>query len=639
MTRDLFDRRLAAIVIADVVGYSRLIAADEIGTLKRIRELQVKIFQPEIESFQGRLVKTMGDGFLLEFPSAVAAVKCIVNIQESLLVHEENIPKNKRIDFRVGINVGDIVVDGDDIQGDGVNVAARLEGIANPGSILVSNTVYEQVRDKLQIGFTDLGKVEVKNIPRPIQIFEVDNDKKIRDKQPVKQNRSLRSPMIIAAILLVIGIGFIGWSVPSSDFEPLDPTKLAYKIPDKPSIAVLPFENLTGEISQNFIADGLVENIIHVLASTPDIFIVSPKSVFAFKGKNYELKDAAEKFAVQYLLTGSVQHSNEHIRANIKLQDALNGSLVWSGKFDKKTEDLLSLQDDIAREVLVQMQAHLTVGLSVHPMAQAFGKDIESYQKYLRGLKLFQEFSKKSHITSEKIFEDMHKADPNNFVVVGMLSWIQWQKVSLLLTKNISMTMKKARKLAEWSIQLNPDPEIEYEGRALLAVLDLYELKCESAISNANTALDNAPSTAQAIALAGFVKGRCGQLEEGIRTLKHAMRVEPDYAHWIPLSLMSFLVENGKLEEAEQIAIGVLSSKSDDVRSQPRTYQLLALIAYKKGEKDKARRHINEVLNLDKEFSIATYKNRMYVVKNQNWIEQNVKIYRELGVPMSSPNN
>ena len=313
------ERRLAAILATDVVGYSRLIRADEEGTLAVLKTLRSDIIDPKIAEHHGRIVKLMGDGMLAEFPSVVDAVRAAVETQIVVAEHNSYLPEDKRIEFRVGINLGDVVIDGDDIHGDGVNIAARLEGIAEPGGICISGMVYEGVRDRIDIPFEDLGEQEVKNIDRPVRVWRW-------------LSTTTASPMTDKA-----------------------PTSL----PRKPSIAVLPFENMSGDSEQEYFADGMTEDIITELSRFENLFVVARNTSFTFKGQPIDVKDVAQELGVRFILEGSVRKSGRRVRITAQLIDGQDGGHVWAERYDGTLEDIFDLQEQVTSQVVGSIAPHI----------------------------------------------------------------------------------------------------------------------------------------------------------------------------------------------------------------------------------------------------------------------------------------
>jgi TolB-like protein/Tfp pilus assembly protein PilF len=310
------QRRLAAILAADIVGYSRLMGADEPGTLARVKALRAELLYPTVDAYGGRIVKTTGDGALIEFPSAVDAVQHAVRVQREMTRRNANESDDQRLDLRMGINLGDIIIDGDDIYGDGVNVAARLEGLASPGGICVSGTVYEHVRGKLDAQFDDLGPQTLKNIAKPVQVFRV-------------------------------------------SLEPTQAEGALPPLPDKPSIAVLPFQNMSGDSEQEYFVDGMVEDIITGLSRIKWLFVIARNSTFTYKGRAVDVKQVGRELGVRYVLEGSVRKAGDRVRITGQLIDAGTGVHVWAERYDRKFDDIFALQDDITLSVIGAIEPSL----------------------------------------------------------------------------------------------------------------------------------------------------------------------------------------------------------------------------------------------------------------------------------------
>jgi adenylate cyclase len=345
------ERRLAAILAADVVGYSRLIEADEAGTLAALKSHRGTLIEPKIAQYHGRIVKLMGDGLLAEFPSAVEAVHCAVEIQYAMAERNGYVPEERRITYRVGINIGDIVVEDDDIFGDGVNIAARLEGLADPGGICISRPVHTQIVDKLDLTFEDLGEQQVKNIAKPVMVYRVALDTKAAALiTPVVQGiaRSKHRRWLVAgaaAALLVLAVGGALWWQPwAPDMEPASVERMALPLPDKPSIAVLPFDNLSGDPDQEPLSDGITEDIITELSRFRELFVIARHSTQTYKGKPVKVQKVAEDLGVRYVLEGSIRKTGNQIRINAQLIDATSGRHIWAERYDRDLSDLFSIQ-------------------------------------------------------------------------------------------------------------------------------------------------------------------------------------------------------------------------------------------------------------------------------------------------------
>src|SRR6516225_5952711 len=340
-------RRLAAILAADVAGYSRLIGADEEGTLGRLKALRAEVIDPKIAGHKGRIVKTTGDGLLVEFASVVDAVRCAVAVQQAMPERDADVGADRRIELRIGINLGDVIVEGDDLYGDGVNIAARIEALADAGGVLVSNTVHDQVRDRLPFTFEDLGEQQVKNIVRPVRVFRV-RDVGAAENTPA-QSRS------------------------------------ALALPDKPSIAVLPLQNMSGEREQEYFADGMVEEIITALSRIRWLFVIARNSSFVYKGQAIDVKQVGRDLGVRYVLEGSVRKAGQRVRITAQLIDSVTDAHIWADRFDGSLEDIFELQDKVASSVAGVIEPALQAA-EIRRSAARPTSDLTAYDLYLRAV-------------------------------------------------------------------------------------------------------------------------------------------------------------------------------------------------------------------------------------------------------------
>jgi TolB-like protein/class 3 adenylate cyclase len=360
------ERRLAAILAADMVGYSRLMAADETGTLARQNAHRKELIDPRIAEYGGRVVKSTGDGVLVEFPSVVDALCCAVTIQLAMPEREAASPEENRIAYRIGINLGDIIIEDDDIYGDGVNVAARLEALAEPGGICVSRTVVDHVRGKVTSDFEDLGEQQVKNIPEPVHVFRVLMQPEAARKSASESRRMAwwRSPAAgmvgVVAVLAIAAVGIMVWRPWAPDVEPASVERMAFALPDKPSLAVLPFDNMSGDPEQEYFADGMTEDLITDLSKISGLFVIARNSTFTYKGTPVEVRQVAEDLGVRYVLEGSVRRAGDEVRINAQLIDATTGGHVWAERYDGSVVDIFSVQDEFVRKIVKALAVNLS---------------------------------------------------------------------------------------------------------------------------------------------------------------------------------------------------------------------------------------------------------------------------------------
>ena len=382
------ERRLAAILATDVVGYSRMMGGDEEGTLAALKSLRKSLIDPKIAEYRGRVVKTTGDGALVEFASTFDAVRCAIDIQRVMPERNADIPPGRKIEFRIGINVGDIIVDGDDIFGDGVNVAARLESISEPGGICISDVVHQQVSGRVEALFDDLGDQNLKNIARPVRAYRI----------ALKEAQAAPPAASTAAA--------------------------AFATPDMPSIAVLPFQNMSGDAEQDHFCDGLVEDIITTLSKLAGLRVIARNSSFVYKGRSIDVREAAKQLGVRYVLEGSVRKSGHRIRITAQLIDAKDGTHLWAERYDRAIDDIFAIQDEITLVLATEMQVKLTEGEQAR-LRYTTTHNVEAWTFWVRGVASFrQAVTKENNASALLCWEKALALDPTSAALNAMLGFI-----------------------------------------------------------------------------------------------------------------------------------------------------------------------------------------------------------------------
>ncbi len=405
------ERRLTTILAADVVGYSRLMSADEAGTYARLKAHRKELLEPKTAEYHGRVVKLTGDGTLMEFGSVVDALLFSVDVQRAMAERDAAIPEEHRIRYRVGINIGDIIVDGDDIYGDGVNVAARLEAIAEPGGICVSRNVFNQAKNKVEFDFEDLGERQMKNIPEPVRVFRVLMERKpesrvIGEAQTAK--RSWRWPAIATvAIALVAAASAVAWLRP---WEPASIERVAHPLPDKPSIVVLPFINMSDDPAQAYFADGMTEDLITDLSKVSGLFVIARNSSFAYKGKQIDIRTVAQDLGVRYVLEGSVRRIGDSVRINAQLIEAATGGHIWADRYDGSLADIFALQDKVMENIVVALAVKLTSGEQSLQSRLRYDNP-QAYDAFLQGREHFRGASASDYAKGVPYLEEAIKLD------------------------------------------------------------------------------------------------------------------------------------------------------------------------------------------------------------------------------------
>jgi len=491
------ERRLAAILAADIAGYSRLMGRDEAGTLARLRAHRRELIDPRLDEHKGRIVKTTGDGLLIEFPSVVEAVTCAVAVQRGMTERNIAVPEDQQIVFRVGINLGDIIIaDDNDIHGDGVNVAARLEGIAEPGGICVSATVRDHIGDRLDLAFEDMGEQALKNIARPLRVYRI--------KHATAETTPAATPIASSAALA---------------------------LPDKPSIAVLPFQNMSGDPEQEYFADGMVEEITTAISRLPWLFVIARNSSFTYKGKPIDVKQVARELGVRYVLEGSVRKAANRVRITGQLIDAATGNHIWADRFDGALDDIFELQDRVASGVAGAIEPKLRQS-EIERATRKPTASLDAYDLYLRGLAQVHRFTAESVGEAIRLLRQALVVDPSYPPAAALLGWcfrlrlIQgWGAVS---QGDIAEAVRLARQASEAG---RDDPDVIWQAAITLAYL-AGESAFGAAIVDRALALN--PNAANAWAVKGWMHALANQPEPAIDALAQARRLSPfdPLAYW-----------------------------------------------------------------------------------------------------------
>lgn len=535
------ERRLAAVLAADVVGYSRLMGEDEAATLEALKAHRTELIDPKAAQYNGRTIKLMGDGALMEFPSVVEAVAFAVEIQLAMRERNRGVPENRQIHYRVGINVGDIIVEGDDIYGDGVNVAARLERLAEPGGICVRRNVRNQVRDKLDLDFEDLGEVEVKNIARPVRIFRIVLDDKAEALvTPVVQDAAKlvrRSWLVTAAvgIVLVLAIGGALWRQPwKPQIEPASVERMALPLPEKPSIAVLPFDNLSGDPERERLADGITEDIITDLSRYPDLFVIARNSTLAYKGKPTNVTQVAEDLGVRYVLEGSIQTDGNQARVTVQLIDALDGHQFWAERYELPLDDIFALQDEVTQATASTLTGYAG-RLAKHGREIARRKppkNLSAYDYYLLGIEHKMRFTKEDNAKAKELLQKAIELDPGFARAFVGLAYSHLIDLEQGWSPSAENSFDMFRTAVGKAIELDPT-----DGEAYVNLIVVYaqDGDADGAMRAVEQALHLAPSNAEVLVQSGwnmpFVTGKEGAAR-AVNLVQQAMRLNPDYPIW-----------------------------------------------------------------------------------------------------------
>ena len=553
------ERRLAAILAADVVGYSRLIREDEASTLAALKAHREELIEPKLAQYHGRTVKLMGDGLLAEFPSAVEAVQCAVELQ--LLIGGDNaeLPENRRITYRIGINIGDVVVEDDDIYGDGVNVAARLEGMAEPEGICVSRTVFNHVKDKLDLAFENLGEKEVKNIAELVTVYRVVLDEKAATIVTPVVRESARPGVqrwLIAAVavvvLLLAGGGMLWWQTLAPVVEPASVERMAFPLPDKPSIAVLPFANISDDPDQEYFADGMTDDLITDLSKISGLFVIARNSSFSYKGQQVKVRQVAEDLGVRYVLEGSVRRAGNEVRINAQLIDATTGGHLWAERYDRNYADIFDLQDEVIGRIVSAMAVQLT-DAEQHQVERKPTDNLEAYEAYLKAQQSYRSYRYDLLGVAMGFYQKAITLDPNFAEAHAGHARLAVDYLSGFETYR-TLGADEARRRADDSVMralaLNPDLS---RAHSVLGLLHMVDENYDEAVASARKAVSLDPNSAQAFTDLALVLIYAGRASEAVPEMETALRLEPNPPDYYLYIWGRVLFMNGRYKQALEV--------------------------------------------------------------------------------------
>ncbi len=552
MAAERVERKLAAILAADVAGYSRLMGADEEGTLTRLKAHRRELIDPKIAEHRGRIVKTTGDGLLVEFASPVEAVRCASEIQKAMREREGSLPEEGRIEIRVGINLGDVIIDEDDVYGDGVNIAARLEALADPGGVVISSTVFEQVRDRVPDSFEDLGDQQVKNIARPVRVYRLAH---------------LRTPASPTAM------------------SPLP-------LPDKPSIAVLPFQNMSGDPEQEYFADGMVEEIITALSRIRWLFVIARNSSFTYKGQPVDVKQVGRELGVRYVLEGSVRKAGGRVRITAQLIDALTGTHLWADRFDGSLEDVFELQDKVAISVAGVIEPTLQAA-EIRRSSARPTSDLTAYDFYLRALPhQFSFASDRSALVLDLLGRAIDR-DPRYGPALAVAAFFHAQLDVNGWTDDREATRRTAIDLVRRALRAaQDDPEVLAPSAFVLA---WYGEDIDVATGLVDRCLDLNPSFARGWYWSAVLRLFAGQPDLAIKHFEASLRLSPRDRFGAPLTGIGIaLFFSRRFDEA----VAKLRMALEQLPTFALPYQFLASCFAHMGRIDEARDIVSQLRSL-----------------------------------------
>jgi adenylate cyclase len=540
MAEEGFKRKLTAIFSADAVGYSRLMAEDEAATVKTMASYR-EIMSSLIKQHRGRVVDSPGDNVLAEFSSVVDAVQCAVAVQNEFATRNAELDENRRMEFRIGINLGDVIDEEDRIYGDGVNIAARLESLADPGGICVSKTAFDQIETKLSLGYEYLGEQSVKNLPKPVGAYRVlmkpEAAGKVIGEKRFLGRFSRRTALSAIIVLVIVAGGLIGWNIylqQSKKVEPASVEKMAFPLPDKPSIAVLPFDNMSGDPAQDYFSDGITDQIISTLSMLRGLFVISRSSMFTYKGKPVKVQKVAEDLGVKYVLEGSVQRTADRVRITAQLIDATTGHHVWSEGYDREPKDIFAIQDDITIKITSALRVELTEGEQARMWDRNATTNLRAWEKMLEGINYLYRYTKEDNATARRLYEEAIALDPKYAVAYVLIGWTYWLDARFGWVESRAESIKMAMKYAQKTVELNDTSDL---GCLLIGGVYFLRGQYEKAIAEAERAVALNPNGALDYSFLAGAVGCSGRWDESVELAKKSIRLHPfapaTYYHWL----------------------------------------------------------------------------------------------------------
>ncbi|BCH25978.1 adenylate/guanylate cyclase domain-containing protein [Mesorhizobium sp. L-8-3] len=608
------DRRLAAVLIADVVGYGRLSQADEEGTRARFQADLREVFEPRIAAHHGRLVKTMGDGLLVEFPSVVDAVRCAVEVQRAKSERNFGVAADRRLVFRVGVNLGDVILEDDDIHGDGVIIADRLQSLADPGGVMISGSAFDQTSHKADVGFACLGEQRVKNIADPVRVYRVLLDPAAAGKVIGATPNAGARPLILGAVgaLVIAAVAALlvwQWIAP----------------PNRPSLAVLPFANLSGDPGEEYFADGITDDLITDLAQLAGLVVIARNSVFTYKGRPVVLRDVARDLDVRYVVEGSVRRSGDRIHVNAKLIDTATGDHLVAKEFDRSAADVFAIEDEVVRHIVEALGVRPTAA-EQEQIARPPTTNLEAYDYYLRGEQaertgLFREalqFYAKATML-DPAFADAYAADARSAVDI-------WRNVFDDILPG-PVARKRAYEKAGRALELNPESSRPY---AILAGLQVVDRRYEEALVSARRAVALGPSDSEAHAVLSLVLTFSGRHADAVAAIESAQKFNPNLSmSERQVAGMAFLLHGDYVRAIETLE----RARAEALRGEVGISGLLAAAYARAGRLSEARAVAAEARRTTPLISIELWRVQYAHFRNGQDLERVLDAMREAGIP------
>jgi adenylate cyclase len=628
MAPEDFKRKLTAIFSTDVVGYSRLMGEDEVATVETLTSYK-QTMGNLIRHYRGRVVDSTGDNLLAEFASVVDAVQCAVEVQQVLRTKNESLPENRRMHFRIGINLGDVIEEGEVLYGDGVNIAARVESLADPGGICISGSAFEQIENKLALGYQYMGEHAVKNIVKPIKVYKVPMETPVIDESeeakleriPFWKRKAVLSVGFVVILAVMAGLIWNFYFLRPS-IEPASQEKMTFPLPDKPSIAVLPFTNMSDDPKQGYFSDGLTESIITALSKTPKLLVIARNSTFTYKGKPVKVQQVGRELGARYVLEGSVQREGDRVRITTQLIDATTGNHLWAEQYDRGLKDVFALQDEITLKLITALQVKLTKG-EIARMTARGTDNLEAFLKVSEGAEYYSRVNKADNLKARQLFEEAIVLDPNYAYGYSILGWTYATDVTAGWSESPKKSLENALDLAKKAISLDDRQD---SAHRLLGSVYLMTRQPDKAMAEYERAIAVAPNSSFALASMGTLLDAMGRFREAIKSVETAIRLDPfpQVNFFRTLGLAYFFT--GRANKVIEVANKAINLDPDIADS----HALLGAAFIAAGKSGEALAEFDKALSLTQTRPSWHIGNRAIALVNTGKIEEAVASVKDL---------
>ena len=625
-TNGQLKHKLAAIFYADVVGYSRLTGEDEEGTYRRLRTY-LDLISKSIQSQNGVVVNYAGDAVLADFLTVSEALTCAAQVQHALKDKNADLPEDRKVQFRIGINLGEVIVDRDEIHGDGVNVAARLEGLAEPGGICISQAVHDALGKKLPLAYEDIGMQQLKNIAEPVHAYSVLLDPSAT---PARPRRFPRRHVWAGAAFAVLaaGMAIAFWYGPWSPNDGPPSGEIVATVPaDTPSIAVLPFQNLSDDPNQEYFSDGITNDIITDLSRFSNLFVIASNSVFTYKGKPVNVKDVGRDLGVRYVLEGSIQKVGNRVRINAQLIDATTDHHLWAERYDRELDDIFAVQDELTTSIVAALEVMLTEDEQTR-VARQYTSNLEAYDLFLRG-RSYLRGTKRTHLQARQLFDEAIELDPTFAAAYAEKSVTYFSNFIMPMSQDPKV-LEAALEEAERAVVLDDSLPL---ARARLGWVYLANMRHEEAIAEGRRAIALDPNDADSYAQLGNILNWAGKPEEGIGLVEKAMRLNPHY----PFSYLFYLGHAYYLLGRNDEAIALMKRVVTRAPYFLPVHRHLAVLYQESGRQEEARAEVAAVLRIFPGASIEDSRQRCLYVREPALLERFFDGLRKAGMPEGVP--